>query len=78
MVSAPAKILAVSHDRAICYLISCFLTQQNYQIEKAEEVKNAIAAFEQFNPDLVILDVDLPDADGYNLCQEMQTHTGAL
>jgi DNA-binding response OmpR family regulator len=34
--------------------------------------------FEQFNPDLVILDINLPDANGYNLCQEMQERTGVF
>jgi DNA-binding response OmpR family regulator len=38
----------------------------------------ARAIFEQFNPDLVILDVNLPDALGFNLCQEMQNRSGVF
>jgi DNA-binding response OmpR family regulator len=37
-----------------------------------------MVVFEQFNPDLVILDVNLPDSNGYTLCQEMQTRTGVF
>ncbi len=72
---APAKILVVDHDPAIRNLISRFLTRQNYQVESAEDWKIAVTIFEQFNPDLVILDVDLPDANGYDLCQDLQSRT---
>lgn len=72
---ALAKILVVDDDPAIRNLIQRFLSKQNYQVEAAEDGKTALATFEQFNPDLVILDVNLPDAIGYNLCEEMQTRT---
>lgn len=75
MVTARAKILVVDDDASIRNLIQRFLSKQNYQVESAEDGKSALAAFEQFNPDLVILDVNLPDVIGYNLCQEMQTRT---
>ncbi|MEB3178303.1 MAG: response regulator transcription factor [Nostocaceae cyanobacterium] len=75
---APAKILVVDDDPAVRNLIQRFLSKQNYQVESAEDGKTALALFEQFNPDLVILDVNLPDAIGYNLCQEMQGRTGVF
>jgi len=75
---APAKILVVDDDPAVRNLIQRFLSKQNYQVESAEDGKTALALFEQFNPDLVILDVNLPDAIGYNLCQEMQSRTGVF
>jgi DNA-binding response OmpR family regulator len=75
MTMASAKILVVDDDPAIRNLILRFLTQKNYQMQSAHDGKTALALFEQFNPDLVILDVNLPDALGYNLCQEMQRRT---
>ncbi len=72
---ALAKILVVDDDPAIRNLIQRFLSKQNYQVEAAEDGKTALTVFEQFNPDLVILDVNLPDVIGYNLCQEMQNRT---
>ncbi len=75
MPMALAKILIVDDDPAIRNLIQRFLTKQNYQVESAEDGKAALAIFEQFNPDLVILDVNLPDMIGYNLCEEMQKRT---
>ena len=75
MAMALAKILIVDDDPVIRNLIQRFLSKQKYQVEAAEDGKTALAIFEQFNPDLVILDVNLPDATGYNLCEEMQKRT---
>lgn len=69
------KILVVDDDPAVRNLIFRFLTQKSYQIEAAADGQSALKAFEHFNPDLVILDVNLPDALGYNLCEEMQSRT---
>jgi len=75
---SPAKILVVDDDPAIRTLIHRFLTRHEYQVESAEDGKAAMAIFDQFNPDLVILDVNLPDSTGYNLCQEMQNRTNVF
>ena len=75
MAMAIAKILVVDDDRAIRDLIQRFLSKLNYQVESAEDGRSALVVFEQFNPELVILDVNLPDVNGYNLCQEMQNRT---
>jgi len=75
---APAKILVVDDDPAVRNLIHRFLAKHDYQMESAEDGKTAMTMFEQFNPDLVILDVNLPDANGYNLCQEMQSRTNVF
>lgn len=75
---ASAKILVVDDDPAIRNLVYRFLSKQEYEMESAEDGKSALAVFEQFNPDLVVLDVNLPDANGYDLCQEMQARTGVF
>lgn len=74
------KILVVDDDLAIRNLIYRFLSQskQNYQIEYAADGATALAVFDRFHPDLVILDVILPDAIGFNLCKEMKSRTGVM
>ncbi len=78
MAMAAAKILVVDDDPAVRNLIQRFLLKQNYQVESAEDGKTGLSMFEQFNPDLVILDVNLPDVIGFNLCQEMQSRSGVF
>ncbi len=72
---SPDKILVVDDDPAIRNLIFRFLGHKDYQMESAGDGKSALDKFDKFNPDLVVLDVNLPDANGYNLCEQMQRHT---
>ena len=72
MTMAAAKILVVDDDPAIRKLICRFLGQKNYQMSEAKNGKLALEAFDQFKPDLVILDINLPDINGYVLCEDMQ------
>ena len=71
----PAKIMVVDDDPAIRNLIVRFLSQKNYKVESARDGKSALEVFDQFSPDLVILDINLPDSLGYHLCEQMQSRT---
>jgi two-component system, OmpR family, alkaline phosphatase synthesis response regulator PhoP len=71
------KILVVDDDFGVRNLIYRFLSRK-YQIESAADGKTALSLFDQFNPALVILDWNLPDTSGYNLCQEMQSRNNVL
>lgn len=70
-----SKILVVDDDPAIRNLIVRFLSHKNYQMYAADNGKSALEAFEKHNPDLVILDINLPDSIGFNLCEQMQSRT---
>ena len=65
------KILIVDADSALQHLIDRFLNFNNYVTELASDAKTARQLFRIFKPDLVILDINLPDETGFNLCQEM-------
>ncbi|MBD2394644.1 response regulator transcription factor [Cyanobacterium aponinum FACHB-4101] len=67
-----AKILVVDDDIHITNLITRFLRQKQYLVEYANDGQKARDIFKHFHPDLVILDINLPDTLGYNLCAEMQ------
>jgi len=53
-------------------LIDRFFTYNNYLTEIAPDCATARHKFKIFQPDLVILDVNLPDDTGFNLCQEIR------
>ncbi|MBD2102052.1 response regulator transcription factor [Leptolyngbya sp. FACHB-261] len=72
MAQAHNKILVVDDEVATRTLVYRYLTKQGYQVESAGDGVNAMATFAQFRPNLVILDLNLPDTSGYRLCQEMQ------
>jgi DNA-binding response OmpR family regulator len=75
---ASAKILVVDDDPSIRNLISRYLSQQDYQVDTAGDGHSALERFELFNPDLVVLDLNLPDTTGLALCREMQSRTSVF
>jgi DNA-binding response OmpR family regulator len=73
-----AKILVVDDDSAVCSLITRFLGQKNYKMNYVHNGRSALAMFDEISPDLVILDINLPDTLGYNLCEEMRKRSNVL
>ncbi|MGV2829701.1 response regulator transcription factor [Myxosarcina sp. GI1(2024)] len=72
------KILLVDDDLALQNLIYRFLIYHNYVIETASNAKTARQLFREMHPNLVILDINLPDDTGLNLCQEMHQNNTAV
>ena len=59
------KILIVDDDENIAELISLYLTKECFDTEIAYNGKDALNLVKSFNPNLVLLDIMLPDIDGY-------------
>lgn len=71
MESNKKKILIVDDDLALQHLIDRFFSYNNYLTEIAPNCRIARQKFKIFQPDLVILDINLPDDTGLSLCEEM-------
>jgi len=66
-----AKILVIDDEQAILDLIEMILKKENFQVATASDGKSGLQLFESFNPDLVILDIMLPDTSGHEVCKEI-------
>ncbi len=66
------KILIVDDDENIAELISLYLNKECYETEISLDGESALVAFQEFSPDLVLLDVMLPGMDGYQVCTELR------
>ena len=66
------KILVVDDERSILDLLEMILKKEQFQVATASDGKSAMALFDSFNPDLVLLDLMLPDIDGFALCQKIR------
>jgi len=66
------KILAVDDNPINLKLLSRALINSNYQIFTADNGKKALVLAGQERPDLILLDVILPDLDGYEVCKQLQ------
>ncbi|MFD2881646.1 response regulator [Paenibacillus rhizoplanae] len=47
------------------------LRRENYEVRTAENGSAGLLALDAFQPDLVVLDLMLPDCSGYDLCKEI-------
>jgi len=63
------KILVVEDDKKILRLLELELTHSGYQVEKAEDGEEAIGKFDLFKPDLILLDIMIPEIDGIEVAK---------
>jgi two-component system response regulator VicR len=72
MESENIKILAVDDDLDFLGLVDDVLELEGYQVIHATTAKQAIKLVKEHNPSLVLLDIMLPDADGYTVCKQIR------
>jgi two-component system alkaline phosphatase synthesis response regulator PhoP len=65
----PKIILIVDDDPDILEIVNYNLTNEGYLVYTAENGKKAIPLIEKVKPDLILLDVMMPEMDGIELCQ---------
>lgn len=66
------RILIVDDDENIAELISLYLIKECYEAEIALTGQDALQLVRSFNPHLILLDIMLPDIDGYEVCTEIR------
>lgn len=68
----PKNILVVEDDRDLCTLLDYNLTRAGYRVTVVNRLESVSEAIKDAPPDLVILDVMLPDGDGFDFCREFR------
>lgn len=66
------KILVVDDDPHIAELISLYLNKEGYETKEVGGGRKALEAFAEYGPQLVMLDIMLPEMDGYQVCSEIR------
>jgi DNA-binding response OmpR family regulator len=67
-----SKVLVVDDEAHIVELARLYLTREGYEVEGVGDGSQALARFSQVKPDLVVLDIMLPGADGLAICKEIR------
>jgi DNA-binding response OmpR family regulator len=67
-----ARILIVDDEPAVTDLLAYNLRKANYEVQVASTGLQALKLAEQFNPDLVLLDLLLPEIDGLEVCRQLR------
>jgi two-component system, OmpR family, alkaline phosphatase synthesis response regulator PhoP len=67
------KILIIDDEVNIIELTKLYLEREGFQVEAAFKGQSGLTMFATNNPDLIILDIMLPDIDGFEVCRQIRT-----
>lgn len=67
------KVLVVEDDPRIADVLEYALRAEGYTVEKAQRGREAIENAQRSAPALIVLDVGLPDIDGFEVCRSIRT-----
>ncbi len=73
----PSKILVADDSGTVRTIVSRILTAAGYEVVLSCDGRQAVDKFSAERPDLVILDIQMPEMDGYAACQEILSLSGA-
>jgi DNA-binding response OmpR family regulator len=65
-------ILVVDDTRNVLLMINDFLVSQGYEVITAADGKEALDQFHQYHPDLILLDIMMPNMDGYQFISQLR------
>jgi DNA-binding response OmpR family regulator len=68
----PNTILVVDDEKNIVQLARLYLGNEGFKVEEAYDGKQALEKARSVNPDLVVLDVMMPEMDGLTVCKEIR------
>ena len=69
---ANSKIMVVDDDSNICELLRLYLEKEGYDTILAENGTQALEKFDREKPDLILLDIMMPQLDGWQVCREIR------
>jgi DNA-binding response OmpR family regulator len=69
------KTLVIDADAGVRAVVASHLVEQNHEVIEAPDARTALAVLDGATPDLVIVDVDLPDSEGFDVLRVMRRAT---
>lgn len=69
------RIFVVDDDHDILELVATYLEQEGYEVITATGGRHIVSYVQEIQPDLIILDIMLPDMDGIEICVELRKFT---
>lgn len=67
------KVLIVEDEKKLSALLRDYLTQSGYETECVFRGDEAVARIKDYEPDMVLLDLNLPGRDGLDICKDLRT-----
>jgi CheY-like chemotaxis protein len=68
-----AKVLIIEDNEQNMYLLTFILNRHGIEVVQARDGRQGIEKAVEENPDLILLDIQLPEMDGYTVARELRT-----
>lgn len=68
-------ILIVEDNKELAGVLCDFLRAENYTVSVAENAEKALALYQRYGARLVVLDIMLPDKDGFSVCEKIRAES---
>jgi two-component system response regulator AdeR len=72
---AEQRVLVVEDEPMVAEVVERYLRRDGYNVRTVQDGKAALEAHESFRPDLVVLDVMLPEVDGMEVCRRIRARS---
>ena len=72
LMASAARILVVEDEPVVAEVVERYLRRDGHQVRRVERGDEALAQFEEFEPELVVLDLMLPGVDGLEVCRRIR------
>jgi DNA-binding response OmpR family regulator len=74
-VMSPGRILVVEDEPMVAEVVERYLRRDGYDVDVVHDGAAALLAFDTFRPDLMVLDLMLPELDGMEVCRFVRSRT---
>lgn len=68
-----SSVLVIDNDVAMSEILKAILEPKAFEVFTAHEVKEGIADISRLNPDVIVLNLFMPETDGWQVCRDIRT-----
>jgi len=67
-----SSVLVIDNDVSLTEILKATLEPEAFEVHTAHEVEEGINAIHRLNPDVIVLDLHLPEKDGWQVCRDIR------